>query len=316
VNRTDQKLIGEVNSQNGIGQTYDIWKQQETGGVARETFFKQQLKQQIDHLSGQVGFDLNNITVLMSGMASSSIGMQEIPYANLPFAMDGSDVLVKHHEADSYFLHDIMLFSGVRSDKDVMRGEETQLIGLAGMIDLSTGADAIFILPGTHSKHLYIKNGVLVDFKTYMTGEVFNVMASHSILKDSLTVSSDSRYTASEWAAFEEGVQESEHSDILNALFTVRTRQLFDLLDKRQNAMYLSGILVGAELRQLKRESGWQLVLCCGQNLHAIYQKALETLHLAENSIIMPSQMIDNAASAGQIKIFEYQNLSLNKANL
>jgi 2-dehydro-3-deoxygalactonokinase len=313
VSKADREMMGEVSSQNGIGQIYDLWKREEASGVGREVFFRRQLKEQITILSEKVGFGLGNVAVLMSGMASSSIGMQEIPYARLPFAIDGSDVLVRHFEADSDFPHDIMLFSGVQSDRDVMRGEETQLIGLSGMVNVSR--DAIYVLPGTHSKHLYIKNGELVGFNTYMTGEVFNIMASQSILKDSLTVNSDLKYNASEWVAFEDGVRESEHFNILNALFTVRTRQLFDLLDKKQNAMYLSGILIGSELRQLKHEAGWQLVLCCGQNLHAIYQKALETLHLAGNAIIVPPEMVDKAASAGQIKIFEYQNLSLNKTN-
>ncbi|SKB71700.1 2-dehydro-3-deoxygalactonokinase [Dyadobacter psychrophilus] len=316
INRGDQRLIAEQISQNGIGQTYDIWKQREQSGIERITFFKEQLKNQIDALSIKAGFSLDNITILMSGMASSSIGMQEIPYAQLPFALDGSDVLIKYHEADETLPNDIMLFSGVRSSRDVMRGEETQLIGLAEMIDLSMDIDAIFILPGTHSKHLYIEKGVLVDFKTYMTGEVFNVMANYSILKDSVTAGLGTQITASEWKAFEDGIRESEYSEILNALFTVRTRQLFDLLDKKQNAMYLSGILIGSELRQLNRETNWQLILCCGQNLHALYQKAIETLQLSKSTIIVPSETVDNAASAGQIRIFEFQNLLLNKINL
>lgn len=315
ISRKDQLLIGEINSQNGISQTHDLWKQNETSGIERITFFKQQLKNQIDTLSTKVGLNLDHITILMSGMASSSIGMQEIPYAELPFALDGSDVMIKYHEADETLPNDMMLFSGVRSSMDVMRGEETQLIGLAEMTALSPDTDAIFILPGTHSKHLYIKNRVLVDFKTYMTGEIFNVMANYSILKDSVTVGSGAQITDSGWKAFEDGVRESEQSGILHGLFTVRTRQLFDLSDKKQNAMYLSGILIGSELRQLKGETGWQLVLCCGQNLHALYQKAVETLRLPKNTIIVPSEMVDNAASAGQIKIFEFQNLSLNKIN-
>lgn len=316
VNRADQELINEVSSQKGIGHTYNLWKQHEASEPERITFFKKQLKNQIDILSAKVGFSLDNIKILLSGMASSSIGMQEIPYAQLPFALDGSDVLIKYHEADETFPNDIMLFSGVRGSRDVMRGEETQLIGLAEMIHLSADIDAIFILPGTHSKHLYIKKGVLVDFKTYMTGEVFNVMSSYSILKDSVTVNSDKQFNALEWAAFDDGIAESEHSEILNALFTVRTMQLFDLLDKKQNAMYLSGILIGSELRQLKRETKWQLVLCCGQNLHALYHKAIETLQLSDRTVTMPPEMVDNAASAGQIKIFEFQNLLLNKINL
>lgn len=314
VSRSDRHLIGEISTQNGIGHIYNFWKEDRAGDIARPIFFKQHLKTQVGILSKNVNLDLDHVPILLSGMASSSIGMEEIPYAELPFSLDGCNVFIKHHAADPQFPHDIALISGVRSQQDVMRGEETQLIGIAEMMRLPLDKDAIFIFPGTHSKHLYVKNGTLVDFKTYMTGEVFNIMGSHSILKDSVQLDSANELCDLQWAAFEEGICHAKDSDILNALFKVRTRQLFDFSDKKQNASYLSGLLIGAEMRNFKSKTDRQLVLCSGQNLHAFYQKAIEILDLSNCATIIPPQMVENAASTGQIKIFEHQlSLSNNK---
>ncbi|WP_353719742.1 2-dehydro-3-deoxygalactonokinase [Dyadobacter sp. 676] len=253
--------------------------------------------------------------IVLSGMASSSIGMQELPYARLPFSVDGSHLGMEHYDETDAFPHEVILISGVRSDHDVMRGEETQLIGLGAAMDLS-GRDAIFILPGTHSKHMFVRDGRLIDFKTFMTGEVFNLMANHSILKDSIDHYRQPDFNAEAASAFRKGIRESGSGNILNALFTVRTNQLFDLLDKRENGMFLSGLLIGYEIRDLTRETDAHLVLCGGNNLYQLYKAAIETLGLSGRATVIPSEIVDRAATAGHIRIFENQNLTLNKTNL
>jgi 2-dehydro-3-deoxygalactonokinase len=314
VNRSDNSLAGEVISQNGIGNTYNSWKA--SSEIPRENYFRQQLAEQIERLARKLAFSLDGITVVMSGMASSSIGMQEIPYAPLPFALNGSSMLMKHFGEQDGFHNEIMLLSGVSSHHDVMRGEETQLIGVAELTDFPYNENALFIFPGTHSKHLYVKQGELMQFKTFMTGEVFNLMASQSILKDSVEVDNPSNYMPEDWSYFQAGIEESGSARILNSLFTVRTNQLFHLMDKKQNAMFLSGLLIGSELRHLIKETEWKLVLCSGNNLYGLYKLAIETLNLSERTELIPSETVDMSAMAGQIKVFEYQKLTLNKLNL
>jgi 2-dehydro-3-deoxygalactonokinase len=315
VNRKNQELIGEVFSQNGIGKTFNHWKEIKDDGTTRGTFFRRELKQQIDLLAEKADFNLDGIPMVLSGMASSSLGIQEIAYATLPFSLDGTRAVTQYFEQQQDFPHDILLLSGVRSDHDVMRGEETELIGLIAAMDLG-GKDAIFIFPGTHSKHMFVRDGRLMDFKTYMTGEVFNLMTRYSILKDSVELNDDSDFSENARESFNGGIRESGYGDILNTLFTVRTNQLFDLLDKKQNAMFLSGLLIGSEMRHLTKETGSQLVLCCQNNLYRLYKAAIETLNLPGRTIIIPAATVNRAATAGQIKIFEHQNLTLNKTNL
>ncbi|GGM91191.1 putative 2-dehydro-3-deoxygalactonokinase DgoK1 [Dyadobacter beijingensis] len=324
VNLKERDVVGEVTSSDGIGTVYSAWQEARKGGelesgqadaVPRGAFYRSVIATQVAALSRQTGIDLASVPIVLSGMASSSIGMRELPYARLPFALDGSHLGMRQEEEEPDFPHEITLISGVRSDHDVMRGEETQLIGLSAAMDLS-GRDAIFIFPGTHSKHMFVRDGRLIDFKTFMTGEVFNLMANQSILKDSIDHYLHSDFKPEAAAAFREGIRESGSGNILNALFTVRTNQLFDLFSKRDNGMFLSGLLIGYEIRDLTRETNAHLVLCGGNNLYQLYKAAIETLGLSGRATIIPSEIVDRAATTGHIRIFENQYLTLNKANL
>lgn len=316
VNVTDHDVVGEVTSPNGIGAVYNAWREaSQLDHVPRERYYRTIISMQVKALTQQTGMELAGVPIVVSGMASSSIGMDELPYARLPFALDGAHLGMRHYEGDPGLPHEVTLISGVRSDHDVMRGEETQLIGLGAAMDLS-GRDAIFIFPGTHSKHMFVRDGRLIDFKTFMTGEVFNLMANQSILKDSIEHYHQSEFNEEAAAAFRLGIRESGSGNILNALFTVRTNQLFDLLSKRENGMFLSGLLIGYEIRDLTRETSAHLVLCGGNNLYQLYKTAIETLGLSGRATIIPSEIVDRAATTGHIRIFENQYLTLNKTNL
>lgn len=310
------ECVAEVVSPAGIAATFDDWKKGgEQTGISKEHFFRRQLEAQIDRLSAKTTIPLADIPVVISGMASSSIGMAEVPYATLPFATDGSQSGIRHFAAQADFPHEmpheIMLISGVRSQRDVMRGEETQLIGLIELLDLPTDktGDAIFIFPGTHSKHLYIQAGQLVNFDTYMTGELFGLLATQSILSDSVDLSDLTLFSEHDADAFRQGVTEAQSSEMLNRLFTVRTNQLFGRLTKKQNALYLSGLLIGTELKPLSANGNGQIVLCSGNNLSAFYAVAIETLGLSNRTVTVSPDLVDRAASVGQIILFQNQTV-------
>src|SRR5947199_855368 len=117
--------------------------------------------------------------VILSGMASSAIGMEELPYREFPFIWDLMQFPVKKIPVDENFSYPLYVISGFKTEKDVMRGEESLLLGC----DISDDDERIFIFPGTHSKHVFIKNKTGTDFKTYMTGEFFQLLAEKSILR-------------------------------------------------------------------------------------------------------------------------------------
>jgi 2-dehydro-3-deoxygalactonokinase len=303
INTLNHKVISELATFQGIASTYEAWKATGSPPQNRLHFFKERLKEQITVLAKQSNKPLHGLDITISGMASASIGMYELPYVPLPFPLDGNQVRIHTIEADDNFSHKIILISGVRSEDDVMRGEETQLIGLTALLNLPAETNFILILPGTHSKHLYIQNNQLVRFHTYMTGEIFNVVSHHSILKDSIDITDLQNYSNLEIAAFKKGVQEADSIGILNSLFKVRTNQLFNKFNKKENGLYLSGLLIGSELKHLLKEFRCEFVICSGNNLYKFYKTAMEVLNLSGRTITVPSNIIEKAVVIGQLKI-------------
>lgn len=303
VSSDDYSIIAEHHSGDGVAATYKQW---ETSGADRQHFYGNKIKEAIAQLEKNSGLNLNNLPVIVSGMASSTIGMKEVPYALLPFAVDGSQASVEVIRDFNGVNKPMVLISGVRSDDDVMRGEEAQLVGLFLLTELAhiSSDNSIFIFPGTHSKHIDVENGLMQRFRTYMTGEIFNILSEHSILKDSILKTDDFKNERN-LTAFRDGVIASANSNLLNTLFTVRTNQLFKKFDQSSNAFYMSGLLIGTELRQLGSIGDRSLVICSGKHLYDHYKVASETLDLSQNSIFIDSDLIDKATIAGQIQIFK-----------
>lgn len=305
---TDFNILGQEVSPDGIANTYNAWQQlAEEDTLPRAQFFRRQLKAKITQLSARVGFSLDTVPVVISGMASSSIGMEDVPYATLPFALNGSRASVRYFDCQDDFKHDVYLVSGVKSSEDVMRGEETQLVGVTALLDTIDREqdEVVFMCPGTHSKHMYVRQGQLVDFHTYMTGEVFSLLASHSILRNSVDIEQLTESLEQNPAAFLLGLKEADACAILNRIFTIRTNQLFGKLNNQENALYLSGLLIGSELKPLQKKPQQALVLCCGSSLYSFYTIAVKELGLAGRTTIVPPELVDKAAIVGQVILFQ-----------
>lgn len=301
-------MAGEISSGQGTAVIYNEWKTWvEQQGVGREQFYFQKLQQHIGALSEKLSVSLSGLPVLISGMIGSSIGIKELPYASLPFLTDGSEAVVHEYAAAKDFGHPVWLISGICSEQDVMRGEETQMIGLACMEPeaCATGT-SVCIFPGTHSKHIRVKDGAIIDFKTFMTGELFHIITHHSILKDSVDKLDDAQWTGSENDAFCSGVRQSGESTLLHELFSIRVNHLFGRSAKRENFFQLSGLLIGTELRALLREDKLRIRLCSGSHVSALYQLALKALGLAEQTVFIAPEKIDRSALEGQIKILQH----------
>lgn len=309
VNGTDFKVLAEVNSADGVAGTFISWQKEKD--AERFDFYAQKLRSAIDGLAKSAEIDLKDVPVIVSGMASSSIGIEEIPYAPLPFATDGSQASVRLFENFLNSGTSLILASGVRSEDDVMRGEETQLIGFFNLPEISQlkTNETIFVFPGTHSKHILVKNGFIIGFQTFMTGEVFNILSEHSILKDSIILNSDPGLKElSNRSAYRSGVEISGSTNLLNTLFSVRTNQLFSKFTKKQNAFYLSGLLIGNELRQIHNNPLRQIIICSGKHLYEHYKLAAEVLDLRENISFIQPDLIDKATIAGQVQILKAFN--------
>nr|WP_272870346.1 2-dehydro-3-deoxygalactonokinase [Aliivibrio fischeri] len=197
-------------------------------------------------LEGLIGHWLTacpTLPILMAGMVGSKQGWKEAQYIKTPASISefiGNTVTVFNGQAN--------IIAGVSCShnsvgmSDVMRGEEVQLIGLSDIIKKST---FFSILPGTHSKHVYWKNGLLERFSTVMTGELFSLLKHHSILGKDLPIQHNSQHV------FLDGVCLGRQHPLNQILFSVRTRRLFNQIDEHNIESYLSGLLIGHELSQL-----------------------------------------------------------------
>ncbi len=292
-----QTILAEVISQQGISAIYTLW--QANGSSERFSFYLAILSNYITTLEKQYGESLEGSTVVMSGMASSGIGMLELPYKKMPFRMDGSDLLIHPILPSSNFNYSILFISGVCVANDVMRGEETILAGC----NANQEEEIVFIFPGTHSKHLNVKNGIVHDFKTYMTGEVFDLLANKSILSSS--VKKEQFIAAGKMEiAFKKGVEEACNTNLLNNIFHVRTNQIFNQLDKAVNYYFLSGLLIGAELKNIAKKKDAAIQLVSSEIFLPLYAGALKIMGVSN----VQYQDADAALIKGQSLIFRQYN--------
>ncbi|MBS4045739.1 MAG: 2-dehydro-3-deoxygalactonokinase [Alphaproteobacteria bacterium] len=184
--------------------------------------------------------------VLLCGMVGSRQGWREAAYAECPAGM--AELVAQLCPVDlgggrrAYIVPGLSC-RGADGNPDVMRGEETQIFGL----DLP--AEATLCMPGTHSKHVQVRDGRIASFATAMTGEVFSLLKSHGLIA-AMLAPADSKPEELDTAAFESGLALSgQPGGLLHHIFSVRTRRLFNELSAEAAAHYLSGILIGHELR-------------------------------------------------------------------
>lgn len=285
--------LEEIKSEKGISVIFNEWKKEQQ--TERLDFYQSYLLQQVKSLQDKLGFSLDQIPLILSGMASSSIGMIELSYKLLPFKTDGSDLEIKTIKASRSFSHQLIIISGVRTGNDVLRGEETLLVG---SFDEDTCGDSVLIFPGTHSKHLFIEDGWAGDFKTYMTGELFHLLSTKSILANSVEKNEFSKARFSK--SFSDGVQKGSEANVLNTLFHVRTNQLFQKQNKEENYHYLSGLLMGAELKELSKQNLSAVKIVGNEMMRELYSFAFEVMGLDKG---LQYQNDTDALIKGQVKI-------------
>jgi 2-dehydro-3-deoxygalactonokinase len=215
-----------------------------------------------------------HLPVVVCGMAGARQGWREAPYVDAPAdlaQLPRLAIAVPGARRDVRILPGIAQREAARPD--VMRGEETQLLGLA-----ETGTSpALVCLPGTHCKWVELKDGRVEGFATFMTGELFSVIAKHSILR--LAMGEDAAVRADS-PAFADAVESAfaAPQEISARLFGLRAGQLLGYAQPDEAAARLSGLLIGLELAGATARLGrlGHVVLVATGDLAAAYARALE----------------------------------------
>jgi 2-dehydro-3-deoxygalactonokinase len=225
----------------------------------------------------------DHLPVLVCGMAGAKTGWVEAGYVDTPAPLAA---ILKQAARVPGEARDIRILPGIaqRDTKvpDVMRGEETQLLGALG---LDAAGEALVCMPGTHSKWVRVKHGTVAQFSTFMTGELFSVISRETIL--SLAVAGADE--AEDVARFESAVKAAFEAPAFaaNLLFTARSRQLLFGGTPAAARETLSGTLIGAELAAGLSGAVPQagITLIASGRLAALYRQAFDALKVDVNPI-------------------------------
>ncbi len=213
------------------------------------------------------------LPVLMAGMIGSDAGWQAVPYLTCPAAIDAPG------QQRCAVAEDVWIIPGLKIAQDgefnVMRGEETQLLGA-----LELAPAECYVLPGTHCKWVQVTDGMVRHFATAMTGELHHLLMTQSLIGKGLPAQQ------ADEAAFEQGLEKGlAQPSLISELFVARAARVLGALAATSVSDYLSGLLIGAEvatLGQRYRTSGVTLV--GDPALNARYSRAMRARGMTVNS--------------------------------
>ena len=238
---------------------------------------------------------------LLSGMVGSRQGWQEAVYCPCPAGFAELDQHLLWLQAGRMAIvpglsvqhQDGLPANFPMAQHDVMRGEEIQIFGALSLTGLQ---DATVILPGTHSKWAQVAQGRVTGFRSFMTGEVYALLSQHSIL--ARTLPADAPWHED---TFTQAVLLAQRTpSVLSSIFATRTLALFNTLPAEQHPSFLSGLLIGEELRAMQPHSSGALLLVGSATLTHRYQCALQALGLSTRSLG------DEATWAGHLALAQH----------
>jgi len=189
------------------------------------------------------------LPTLLCGMIGSSIGWLSVPYVACPTELD--QLAQQLQSPSKNASQDVSIAPGLacrnRNDApDVMRGEETQILGALRLQPQLTNGRHLLCLPGTHTKWALLEDGVVREFISCATGELFALIKQHSVL-----VRASGHASTEHEATFNRAVahlQQHATASLLQLIFECRSRQLAGELSSTNAAAYLSGLLIGEDV--------------------------------------------------------------------
>ncbi len=221
------------------------------------------------------------LPALLCGMIGSTLGWVTAGYIACPTSLEGLATGLTTAASG------VRIIPGLSADglagPDVMRGEETQVLGWLAADPARGFGQRTLCLPGTHAKWVQLEDGRISGFSTAMTGELYAILNTHSVLRSNSSVFDE--------AAFDAGLQASGDGGALaSRLFSTRGRVLMGSLAPSAAASYLSGLLIGAEVAT--RQAG-EVDLIGESTLCHLYQRALLGREVAATIIDGESCVLD-----------------------
>lgn len=245
------------------------------GALAARGHFAESLQA----LRQELGIDAM-VPVVMSGMVGSAQGWQEVAYLDSSVALTRlPETLVPVAGAPGCFIVPGYCHRG-EGGVDVMRGEETQLLGA---LELRHG-EGWYVLPGTHSKWVELADGAITRLETFITGELFAALRSGGTLAPLMEGDEDA-------LALRAGAGRAQDCEALShTLFEARARVVAGDAEAGGTRSYVSGLLIGTEFAARRGGNGGEFLrLIATQGLDAPYLQVAEMLGYA-TQLIDPDQ--------------------------
>jgi 2-dehydro-3-deoxygalactonokinase len=236
------------------------------------------------------------LPAILSGMVGSTIGWKEVPYLKCPAKPSAIAAAALRFEVEG---RAIAILPGLSCTAktgapDVMRGEETQILGALRLHPELAVGNHVFCLPGTHAKWVALQDGAVTQFQTALSGELFELLRRHSVLaRDGGEVAvNDAFLCGLEFA------KANRAADLLYLVFSTRARVVTGEMAKADAASYLSGLIVGKDVATAAAlfELGRKVPLICSPALGALYARALAAYDI--DSVMIDG---DRAALSGLI---------------
>ncbi|MDB5526167.1 MAG: 2-dehydro-3-deoxygalactonokinase [Rhizobium sp.] len=262
----NDEVLGE--SRSGEGMT-----------TARETGFANVLGKHLSQVQAP-----DDLPVIVCGMAGAKQGWKEAGYIDVPARLSDIPDLSVRIEGEA---RDIRILPGLAQRdphaSDVIRGEETQLLGSSRKMKSS---DCLVAMPGTHSKWVRIVRDEVLGFATFMTGELFDAISRHTILSHTMKDSpgfdgADPAFTN----AVHSALKEPELTT--NRLFSVRARGLLFSVSPAEAEATLSGTMIGLELAGALKSApkDTPVILVVSGKLRGLYEAAFHRVGLKFSTV-------------------------------
>lgn len=234
-----------------------------------------------------------DLPVWICGMAGSRQGWREAPYLPCPALLSDLGSRITQFTTASGRLVRIvpgLLYRDACNHADIMRGEETQI---AGLLARQNDFQGLAILPGTHCKWVAVRDEKVMRFQTFLTGELYSLLATASILRHS--VSAHEADIPADHPAFLTGFDDvvSGRVPLVSALFQIRTQDVLNGAQKDDSAARLSGLMIGAEFAAAQA-GGWfkptkqaaqDGFIIGGRGLTPLYAKACELVGIRPRTL-------------------------------
>lgn len=206
----------------------------------------------------------------MAGMVGSNAGWKIAPYLPCPARFSDLSSHLMTVKPGVYIVPGMSIDSD--DNHNVMRGEETQLLGASRLMPSS-----LYVMPGTHCKWVKASGDTVSDFRTVMTGELHHLLLNNSLIG----VGIDAQRASPE--AFRAGLEKGIASaDLLPDLFEVRAAHVLEALPKSDVSEFLSGLLIGNEVADMVRryqpDAAQPITIVAGPSLAERYRQALSLM--------------------------------------